>query len=433
MPDINNGQNNKKLSIEEVHRIKQLPIKEFNIGNKVQKGFFDSEAHKLYFIDKDGNLNGKVGNIQHYPTNQAASTSQEPERPLKKGVLDRLIKRKSVPKNENTEADVISKAQPKKKKQITYILAFAAAIIMIIALLPKCMSGSASNNSTITVNSNAEVVSVITVKKDIAYGERITTDNIAATNITIDMYNLMSLSSNSDAQPYLWSESDVLVNEDCYAVDYIPNGGILTFGNISSVPPQSVNPWLESTDEYVYVLAPLDDEAVSNAAINFGTIVDVNITRYTSTSNVSDTDNTIDVEGVIHESSNIEANIVDRYWIEKVLVCDILNCEQVSIYGDIFSFTKIPAGRQTIFLSNVLQSEEMRLALSPAYIMLRLTVDQANALGNLTADNLTVSFTSVGIDTTSQEKAQFATEAIKISEKINTIIEGYNYAEEENE
>lgn len=51
------------MSPDEQARILSLPIREFAFGSVMRKGHFDEEAHKFYFVNNDGSLEGKVAKV----------------------------------------------------------------------------------------------------------------------------------------------------------------------------------------------------------------------------------------------------------------------------------------------------------------------------------------------------------------------------------
>lgn len=68
-----------KLTQEDVEKIKSLPKRTFLIGNLQQTGLYDEKTRRFYYLDANGEWNGRLAIINTPPPPPPPPDGEEPE------------------------------------------------------------------------------------------------------------------------------------------------------------------------------------------------------------------------------------------------------------------------------------------------------------------------------------------------------------------
>ena len=68
-----------KLTQEDVEKIKSLPKRTFLIGNLQQTGLYDEKTRRFYYLDTNGEWNGRLAIINTPPPPPPPPDEEEPE------------------------------------------------------------------------------------------------------------------------------------------------------------------------------------------------------------------------------------------------------------------------------------------------------------------------------------------------------------------
>ena len=327
---------------------------------------------------------------------------------------------------ETQEQDPEQEKGKKKAKAKTYIVVSVAVIAILTAgtaITLKNIShpggGEATASSSTQSSKSLNTIEVIQATQDLIPGDAITSENIQKATISAEAYNQISLASVS---LYQWSRSDSLI--DAYAVSYIPKGQYLTYNNVNTVYSQKSNPWGNPGDGYKFISLPIQ-KSEDAQEVNYGSVVNLTIVKKTvketGNTNTDDADKQ-EIAGLDHKTSVQQSSIVDTYLLSDVVVCDLLDSDKNSLYETLTSWMEIPAGEQPTYIKTRFQEDESLMKeLEPKYMQLRVTAEQAEALGSLTDDvTITIEVQNKS-DTGNDAKKLYAAEAKALRKSITTI------------
>lgn len=429
MPDNNRMQ----ITQEELDRINNLPEKEFTIGGEKRRTKYDEAASRVYYLNPDGTLSGKSALVKR----EALPSEEDLRRQNGDNDEDRDVDDDS---DEYDEDDDSTDEAALKKKKVIFIavaatLIIAGTVFLVTKLFPSqdaaplpATTPTTEVSDTTPIPSGTETsegvneIEVIQVIVDLIPGDVITDDNIQCTAINHETYNQISVISDV----YKWAEKEDLLGK--YINTYVASGRYLSLDDVSSVinPPQ--NPWINEEFGMKYISIPIDINEFKDNSVNFGTIIDLSIKRTTvneTTSEATDDDaedtHPAEIEGLQHQTTVQQSVIIDSYQISGLIVCDILNDDGDSIFSQLSAYMEIPAGKQSSYLRQAfLNDSDLRDTLVPAYIRVKVTDAQAEALGNLEENNLSIAFTFHDeLDTPNEEKRDFSTKAFALFETID--------------
>lgn len=458
VPDT--GQDNNattiKLTQEDVENIKSLPKRTFLIGNLQQTGLYDEKTKRFYYLDANGEWNGRLAIINTPPPPPPNDEEPEGEDDSEETVVDGSDdSNESAPsladkakglfsflkRNSNSETSSIMeklRTPISKKLPLTWmhmvIIGGIFLLLMIFVITPavnrvfeppdvppasstEAIPPSASQqdpNGTTSQTSEPDPtlsnIQVIQVKDIMIPGDAITTNNVQSAEISAADYELLRANGRI---LYQW---DVVNNLIGMVVNkYIPKGGYIASGDESATYTPASNPWVNDQAGMTYVTLPLDETTATSSLLNFGSKADINITKKTTSQTTQQEDGTITT--VTSEK---------KYPFTSVIICDIWNADQESIYPQYSAYLAIPAGERLDYIrAALLKNTSLEAKLTPAYIRIKIDSTIATEIGDFNSNNITI-FCALhdanDIDVTSDSKREFASQARALKETIKQAI-----------
>lgn len=164
-----------------------------------------------------------------------------------------------------------------------------------------------------------------------------------------------------------------------------------------------------------YVTLPLDETTAASSLLNFGAKADITVTKKTTSQTSQQEDGTITT--VTSEK---------KYPFTSIIICDIWNADQESIYPQYSSYLAIPAGERLDYIRDaLLEDTDLERKLTPAYIRVKIDSTLATEIGDFNSNNITISYAlhdANDIDVTTDAKREFASQARALDETINQAI-----------
>lgn len=468
------------ISKDELRRIMSLPKVRLKIGGETKAGYLDEEAEGMrafYPIDEDGALTGKVAKIppsvyQSGPEHEAPGHQpQDSGEPQDNELPDPEGPKKGKGLIGNAPVKLFGREVPKR----TIIIAVAAILVGCITLalvLPSLFFGRGPDDDTspdaspiVSAVVREDVVQVIQVRRTLIPGQVLAPEDMEEVSISQDLYDS---ARNSGRDLYTWDAASLL--EGHYANDYITAGSYLEFDDIDAVSPFPLLPWSEIPDDEQLIPIEVDESMRADPDLIFGEYITIKIEKtYTVRDVDSDptaspipdvqvpepdppVDDPIDAPGdpqddpvdpadtqdpepaaqepgpAMAPATDIELTTVttenkriEEYTIKNMVICDILNADGQSIYPFYCAYIGIPIADRPTYLSNALREDEtLELRLTPAYIMVAFTNDQAKEIGDLDAWNVSVSFIPQGsVKANTNDRYRFALESAEIKRVLN--------------
>lgn len=458
VPDT--GQDNNattiKLTQEDVENIKTLPKRTFLIGNLQQTGLYDEKTKRFYYLDANGEWNGRLAIINTPPP--PPSDNEEPEdaddsedtavdgsddsdesspslTDKAKGLFSFLKKN-----GDSGTSPIMEKLRTpiSKRLPLTWmhmlIIGSIFLLLMIFVItpavnrvfeppdvppasntevIPPSTSQQGSNGTpsqTSEPDPTLSNIQVIQVKDIMIPGDTITTDNVQSAEISAADYELLRANGRI---LYQW---DVVNNLIGMVVNkYIPKGGYIASGDESATYTPASNPWVNEQAGMTYVTLPLDETTAASSLLNFGAKADINVTKKTTSQTTQQEDGTITT--VTSEK---------KYPFGSMIICDIWNADQESIYPQYSAYLAIPAGERLDYIRTaLLKDTSLEAKLTPAYIRVKIDSTIATEIGDFNSNNITISYAlhdTNDIDVTSDAKREFASQARALDETINQAI-----------
>ena len=455
------------LNQEQLAYIRGLEVRTVKVSGRSQKIACDFEKKTAYFLDSANNPTGQATHLsdeniaslmkrqaeESHPTPEKKdekSSGKKPESSSGRKTIIRFLRKlagateEEINGTSDSKQDTSKQASPqsdteetqeqdpeqekgkKKAKAKTYIVVSVAVIAILTAgtaITLKNIShpggGEATASSSTQSSKSLNTIEVIQATQDLIPGDAITSENIQKATISAEAYNQISLASVS---LYQWNRSDSLI--DAYAVSYIPKGQYLTYNNVNTVYSQKSNPWGNPGDGYKFISLPIQ-KSEDAQEVNYGSVVNLTIVKKTvketGNTNTDDADKQ-EIAGLDHKTSVQQSSIVDTYLLSDVVVCDLLDSDKNSLYETLTSWMEIPAGEQPTYIKTRFQEDESLMKeLEPKYMQLRVTAEQAEALGSLTDDvTITIEVQNKS-DTGNDAKKLYAAEAKALRKSITTI------------
>lgn len=435
-----------KITAQELEEIKKLPSCQFMLGGTPQTGFFDKVNEKIYYLDSEGNWMVKRARVKK----REPEKPQEEEAPAEENGEEeesgkrRWLRRKAKSDVEDESEDGRSRLDalkesleqplfekiPLTRKKLLVIIGGMMVLFIIGSIASSVLFGGNDTPSNPTPIENQEpvdepdpslnTIQVIQVKQDLIPGDVITEDVIQSATISAESYNQITLGGTNI---YQYNRASSLIGK--YATAYIPTGQYLAYNNVASAYTPPKNPWVNEQQGKVYVTAPLDDETATSVLLNFGAKVDMTIKKETVRQTEAP-DDSPDIPGMTHQTTIYQSVSIDTYEMQNVIVCDILNAEQVSIYDEYTKLMEIPAGEQLNYLrAALLEDETLADTLTPAYIRIKIGTDQSDAIGDLSDKSISIKYKlhdDSDIDMTTDAKREYAAQARALAETIRDAI-----------
>lgn len=253
-------------------------------------------------------------------------------------------------------------------------------------------------------------IQVIQVKDIMIPGDTITEDNVQAAEISAADYELLRANGRI---LYQWDTVNNLIG--MVVNKYIPKGGYIASGDESATYTPASNPWVNEQAGMTYVTLPLDETTAASSLLNFGAKADITVTKKTTSQTSQQEDGTITT--VTSEK---------KYPFTSIIICDIWNADQESIYPQYSSYLAIPAGERLDYIRDaLLEDADLERKLTPAYIRVKIDSTLATEIGDFNSNNITISYAlhdANDIDVTTDAKREFASQARALDETINQAI-----------
>lgn len=447
-----------KLTQEDVEKIKSLPKRTFLIGNLQQTGLYDEKTRRFYYLDANGEWNGRLAIINTPPPpppppdedgpedendseDEAADDNSEGgDAPTSladkaKGLFSFLKK-----KVDGTESPIMEKLHTPISKRLpltwmhVVIIGVVLLLLMVFIITPAVNRVFAppdvppASSTEVTPPSGSQQgtegetpqtsepdptlsnIQVIQVKDTMIPGDTITSDSVQSAEISAADYELLRANGRV---LYQWDVVDNLIG--MVVNKYIPKGGYIASGDESATYTPSSNPWDTEEDGKTFVTIPLTDEIASSADLNFGAKINIFVKKRTSTQTSQEGDDTI-----------VTTTSEKSYTFASSVVCDILNSNEESLYPLYSAYLAIPAGERLNYLRTALvEDETLGQRLTPAYIRVKIDSTSATEIGDFNSNSVTIALRipdANDIDNTTDQKRDFASQARALDETINQAV-----------
>lgn len=447
-----------KLTQEDVEKIKSLPKRTFLIGNLQQTGLYDEKTRRFYYLDANGEWNGRLAIINTPPPpppppdedgpedendseDEAADDNSEGgDAPTSladkaKGLFSFLKK-----KGDGTESPIMEKLHTPISKRLpltwmhVVIIGVVLLLLMVFIITPAVNRVFAppdvppASSTEVTPPSGSQQgtegetpqtsepdptlsnIQVIQVKDTMIPGDTITSDSVQSAEISAADYELLRANGRV---LYQWDVVDNLIG--MVVNKYIPKGGYIASGDESATYTPSSNPWDTEEDGKTFVTIPLTDEIASSADLNFGAKINIFVKKRTSTQTSQEGDDTI-----------VTTTSEKSYTFASSVVCDILNSNEESLYPLYSAYLASPAGERLNYLRTALvEDETLGQRLTPAYIRVKIDSTSATEIGDFNSNSVTIALRipdANDIDNTTDQKRDFASQARALDETINQAV-----------
>lgn len=447
-----------KLTQEDVEKIKSLPKRTFLIGNLQQTGLYDENTRRFYYLDANGEWNGRLAIINTPPPPPPPPDGEEPEdegpsedesvddssdggdtptslADKAKGLFSFLKK-----KGDGAESPIMEKLHTPISKRLpltwmhVVIIGVILLLLMVFVITPAVNRVFAppdvppASSTEVTPPSGSQQgtegetpqtsepdptlsnIQVIQVKDTMIPGDTITSDSVQSAEISAADYELLRANGRV---LYQWDVVDNLIG--MVVNKYIPKGGYIASGDESATYTPSSNPWDTEEDGKTFVTIPLTDEIASSADLNFGAKINIFVKKRTSTQTSQEGDDTI-----------VTTTSEKSYTFASSVVCDILNSNEESLYPLYSAYLAIPAGERLNYLRTALvEDETLGQRLTPAYIRVKIDSTSATEIGDFNSNSVTIALRipdANDIDNTTDQKRDFASQARALDETINQAV-----------
>lgn len=447
-----------KLTQEDVEKIKSLPKRTFLIGNLQQTGLYDEKTRRFYYLDTNGEWNGRLAIINTPPPPPPPPDEEEPEdegpseeesvddssdggdaltslADKAKGLFSFLKK-----KGDGAESPIMEKLHTPISKRVpltwmhVVVIGIILLLLMVFVITPAVNrvfappdvppasstevtppSGSqqgteGENPQTSEPDPTLSNIQVIQVKDIMIPGDTITEDNVQAAEISAADYELLRANGRI---LYQWETVNNLIG--MVVNKYIPKGGYIASGDESATYTPASNPWVNEQAGMTYVTLPLDETTAASSLLNFGAKADINVTKKTTSQTTQQEDGTI-----------MTVTSEKKYPFTSIIICDIWNADLQSIYPQYSSYLAIPAGERLDYIRDaLLEDTDLEQKLTPAYIRVKIDSTLATEIGDFNSNDITISYAlhdANDIDVTTDAKREFSSQARALDETINQAI-----------
>lgn len=408
----------RQLEPGEYEKIMSLPKRTFRIGGETRVGRFDEESRKFYELNEQGELTGKVVMVAT-PANKPPVTEAKAE----EGALQ------NDEENENEEEDSESKGFFAKFKVPLIIAGGLLAFIVIIFVFMSAFSGTEPGPDPSQTEGPAPTepavteVHVMKVNQDLLPGHVLTPEDVSEVVLDKADYDEVALFGRN---LYTWTDLDKLVGN--YLSKFVPANQYLEQNDVQAAAPFDINPWAASEPGTTLLKVPVDPTLTDNLNFGFGSVVSLTVRKVTS-SQIAVGDEPIDVPGLTHTTTVGTTSRTEEFTVGGLHVCDLLNSSGQSVYNAYCAYIGVPLGNRLDYLCKTLSEDEnLWEALTPTYAMIRVTEQQAAAIGDVFADNVTAIVQTDGTSfIATNEQAKFASEASAVK---TTLYQAKAYNEE---
>lgn len=444
-----------KLTQDDVEKMKTLPKRTFIIGNIKQTGLYDENSKRFYFLDSSGKWTGRLAIINTPPApppppENPAEPEESEEPPVHEpeaAPQPRAKARRKRDRKAGKDKSELNASRQKvldalmvpisKKIPVTRMHVLVAAVIVFLIIMFLIIPAVNNVFSAPTVDTppthstqiteeqpgQAEkpgiseqeahpinTIKVIQARGILIPGDEISQENIQEAEISATDYELLRANGRV---LYQW---DVVSNLIGMVVNkYIPKGGYIASGDESDTYTPARNPWVNEQAGKTYVTIPLSEDLASSPLLNFGGKADINVTKKTTSQTTQQEDGTITT--ITSEK---------KYQFMSVIICDVLNSDQESIYPQYAALAAIPAGERLDYIRTLLQSDAFASSVTPAYIRIKIDAGTAEEIGDFSSKDVRYETFSLKnadeIDVTTDAKREFAAEARALSKTIQQAI-----------
>ena len=348
-----------KLTQEDVEKIKSLPKRTFLIGNLQQTGLYDEKTRRFYYLDTNGEWNGRLAIINTPPPPPPPPDEEEPEDegPSEEESVDDSSDGGDAPtsladkakglfsflkkKGDGAESPIMEKLHTPISKRVpltwmhVVVIGIILLLLMVFVITPAVNrvfappdvppasstevtppSGSqqgteGENPQTSEPDPTLSNIQVIQVKDIMIPGDTITEDNVQAAEISAADYELLRANGRI---LYQWETVNNLIG--MVVNKYIPKGGYIASGDESATYTPASNPWVNEQAGMTYVTLPLDETTAASSLLNFGAKADINVTKKTTSQTTQQEDGTI-----------MTVTSEKKYPFTSIIICDIWNAD----------------------------------------------------------------------------------------------------------
>lgn len=399
----------KQLSDEEYRRIMALPERKFRLGGGLRSGRYDEAAHRFYETTLDANgqevLTGRTAsvNIDPAPAPEADVTSEEATVPSEGA------------ESEEGSDDDGGEAAPGFFARFKVPILVAAGVLVVAICAMAFMGGGQSTGDTpgsgVTASdAPSSEVSVIQTNKPLLIGHVLTLEDVEEVQLGRAEYEEVALFGRN---LYTYNDLDKLVGS--YVTKFVPAGQYLEQADIQAATPFPINPWAITDGNSTSVKVPLEAEIAESVNFGFGSVMDLTVRRVTANQVAvgGEGGDAEGVAGVTHTSTVGTTSTTEEITIGSLVVCDLLNSDGESIYESYCAYIGIPLGQRLDYLAAAIEENDTLMQeLTPVYVVLRVSQDQAAIIGDLSSNNVTTSLKSNGdVSRLTNEQIQFSSEA----------------------
>ena len=408
------------ISKNEMERIKALPRISLKIGGEVKFGYFDQETNRFFQTNEYGELTGKVAVVNKAPA---------PMRPTEAAPDDDPVaEMEMADSNEKAAADEKS-SKFNKLKPVIIVVGLIAAVCIAAAIAVPMLMG---NNNDTPVDPNFPVggepgvdtpveYHVTRLTRDILPGQMFTLDDLEEVVLPAATYHESQMLGK---EMYAWEDAEKLLGY--YAGEFIPAKTFLEETEISAIPPYGLNPWGIVDSNSTLIVAPVKEELKNEPALNYGNYIDMTVKKIVKTQVAVGTDpgDPAADPSISPPSTTQETTQTKEYPVNDLTICDILNANGESIYNIYCAYTGIPATKRLDYIAEALWNDEtLKDQLTPAYILVRVTNDQAKVLGDLLGADTSVTIKLKGtLNVSNNEQYMFAQDVANVKQVIASAV-----------
>jgi hypothetical protein len=467
--------------------VESLPVRTISTGDKKMHVKYDKTTATIYALDKDMTWNG------NYTHKELDEQPPEPvtEPPLTPLSIDPDIASDSIEPNspENTasnksedicinedtilqEEDVAAEEDEEDSKKLFGIpkklilpIAFVLiAVVLVVAIISTVMK-AAKDPSQIqdpSLQTENNIPSDDLLPPEVVFGtdasesQDITEpSDMAATAPSVpDIYLLSPIAPLVPGQKIdesifeqigiqdeeyrrlttatgLYTADDLEKIVGLVAVNYVPAGRYLSYDDIGRIYAPA-NPWDAEMADAVTVMLPVTPVPSNLQTLLWNNQVDLVIevrTEQTNENEVLQGEND-PPEGMEHQSSVVQAVVINTYTLQGVRIKDILNSNEFSLFNRYMAIAQIPSAFQVDYLSSY-YAEPLHLESDlPGYISIVVTQEQADILTKLDPSQMTVTISNPAtVNTTPLQNETYS----ELIEAVTAIADTWNSLGEENE
>lgn len=436
----------RNFSPKEVAWIVSLPKYSYRIGGTIKQGYYDKETCRIFMVDENGELTGETA-VPKAPTTSAPAGEDAPgyedqdagresdreddDRPARDGARSKKDKKKKTGKPSPPSRKSRSRAQDRydeegyddgdrKKKgsnTFTIVCGIVAALVVILVVglyfktggpaslsapkvtptpVPVATETPAPTPSPTPTPPGMVEVSVVQAVGDILKGQQIQADFVENVSITMQEYNQLVAMG---ATPCKWDELSTV--EGMYASSFIAAGSYLSNLYLTVNNPIPANPWRDYTSGYQTITVNMDAVQGTEEPF-FGALTIMkavkNVDLYAEGAEQAPDlywdeswEDPNPYEHTTYEETYISDTVVQRtFTFTDALVCDLLDANGNSLFGAYIPYIDMPTVNRVSALNSIAADPAKLAGMTPSSVVIRLTVEEATALGSLTNAAVTI-------------------------------------------